>query len=78
MLEPILHRRNKPTIFAHMLFANEPNRNSATITVGDRRTENLFTHKNPFGMVPKGAVTIIRHHLFGLIKPVVDRKIILD
>ena len=60
-----------------MLFPDVTHRNLLAFTVSDCDTEDALTQEDSFGMVPKTAVPEIRDEGFRLIKPVVDRQVVL-
>jgi hypothetical protein len=60
-----------------MLFRDIAHWNLPAFAVGNHDTEDTFTQENAFGMVPKSAVAEVWEEGFGLVKPVVDRKVIL-
>jgi hypothetical protein len=60
-----------------MLFSDVTHRNLLAFAVGDRGTEDALAQENAFGMVAKSAMPEISHKSFGLIKPVVDREVVL-
>ncbi len=60
-----------------MLFSDVAHWHLLAFAVGDGDTEDALTQENSFGVVPKTAVSEIRNESFRLIKPVVDRQIVL-
>jgi hypothetical protein len=60
-----------------MLFSDVTHWHFLAFAVGDRGTEDALAKENAFGMVAKSAMPEIGHERLRLIKPVVDRKVIL-
>ena len=60
------------------LFAHETCGNGLSIGVDEGRTEQIFEHENPFGMMPQGSVTRIGKYAFRLVEPLVEIEVILD
>jgi hypothetical protein len=60
-----------------MLFSDVTHWHLLAFAVGDRDTEDALAQENAFGMVAKSAMPEIGHERLRLIKPVVDRKVIL-
>ena len=60
-----------------MLFSHIAHGNLDSSAVHDGHTEHLLGQKNALGMVAKGSVTEVCQECFRLIKPVVNREIVL-
>jgi hypothetical protein len=60
-----------------MLFSDVTHWHFLAFAVGDRGTKDALAQENAFGMVAKSAMPEIGHERLQLIKPVVDRKVIL-
>jgi hypothetical protein len=60
-----------------MLFPDIAHRNLPAFAVGDCDPEEAFAQEDAFSMVPKSAMPKVWEEGFGLVKPVVDRKVIL-
>jgi hypothetical protein len=60
-----------------VLFSDVTYRNPCAFAVGDRNTEDALAQEDAFSMVPKSAMPEVWEEGFGLIKPVVDWKVIL-
>jgi hypothetical protein len=60
-----------------MLFSDITHRHFLAFAVGDCGTEHALAQENAFCMVAKSAMPEIGHERLRLIKPVVDRKVIL-
>src|SRR6266852_3316528 len=75
--EPILSGGNAAQIFLDVLFPHIADGNLLAIAVHDGHTKQLLRQENAFGVVAKSSVTEVREEGFRLIKPVVNRKIVL-
>jgi len=60
-----------------VLFAYKANGHNTAIGVDDSRPEQGFEHEDAFGMVPKGPVPRISKDRLRLVKPLVEREVIV-
>src|SRR5262245_64413446 len=77
VLEPVFHRRNPTQIIGHMLLADGAHGNGFPFTVLDGRSKNGRAQKNPLAVMPKRAVPKIGEMGLALVKPIMDRQIVL-
>jgi hypothetical protein len=61
-----------------MLFSDVAHRNLFAFAVGDCDTEDALPQEDSLGVVSKSAMPEIRNESFRLIKPVVDRQVVLS
>ena len=60
-----------------MLFPDVADWDLVTVRVADRNTKDALGQENAFAVVTKGAVAEIREESFGLVKPAMDREVVL-
>jgi hypothetical protein len=60
-----------------VLFSDIPDRNLVSVAVCDRHAKNPLTQENSLGVMAEGTVAKVREERFRLIKPLVNRKIVL-
>jgi len=61
-----------------MLFSDVTHRHLFAFAVGDGNAEDALTQEDPLAVVPKIAMPEIREVSFALIKPEVDREVVLS
>jgi len=75
--KPILCCGNSPQVLPHMLFPNVADWNLDSVIIVDGNTKDAFGEENPFGVMTEGAVAKVGENRLRLVKPMVDREVIL-
>jgi hypothetical protein len=60
-----------------MLFPNVADWNLDSVIVVDGNTKDAFGEENPFGVMTEGAVAEVGEKRLRLVKPMVDREVVL-
>jgi hypothetical protein len=77
LCKPILRCGNVPKIFLDVLFAHIANGDQLSLAVFNGHAEQLLAQENALRVVAKSAVTKVGQKSFRLVKPGMNRKIVL-
>lgn len=61
-----------------MLLPDESNWDFLSVAVGERNTEDRFTHEDAFGMVAKRPVSEVGMERLALVEPLMDLQVVFD